>query len=202
MRNIRIAGATPASLTLSHLIGSAQEVISVTNLPPVAASLTPAIAQIGPDNGSAFIMDIVIAPVNAVMMGLRAANRQSAFIITPTGPTYFTYSGIVAFTYGSAISLASSRALAQIAISQVQNALNYVADVRAFIGQQERRIDHIIDDIAAQSINVAAAKSRIMDAEMGAEIAEFTRLQILQQSGTAVLAQANMSPAGILELLR
>ena len=60
----------------------------------------------------------------------------------------------------------------------------------------------IIDDLKAEDINISAAKSRIWDADMSAEITEFTRLQILQQSGTAILAQANAQPQSILQLLR
>ncbi len=193
MRNLRLAGRTLQSINLSVLTQSGA--IGVAN-----ASLTPVYAQIGGDNGSAFRIEIAIAPVNGVMLGLRRAGSVVSFPIAPGGPRYRTTNSAV-FLY-SAIPLASMRVRAQRAISQVQNAINYVADVRAFNGQQERRIDHIIDDLAAQQMNISAAKSRIMDAEMGAEIAEFTRLQILQQSGTAVLAQANMSPAGILQLLR
>ena len=59
----------------------------------------------------------------------------------------------------------------------------------------------VIDDLKAEEINVSAAKSRIYDADMAAEISDFTRLQILQQSGTAILAQANAQPQSILQLM-
>ncbi len=92
--------------------------------------------------------------------------------------------------------------LALHAIACVNSSLNTVSNVRASLGIQERRLNHIIDDLNAQDINISAAKSRIMDADMASEISEFTRLQILQQTGTAILAQANAQPQSILQLLQ
>jgi flagellin len=90
---------------------------------------------------------------------------------------------------------------AQSAITAVQSAIDIISDVRSNLGIQERRLSYIIDDLKAADINISAAKSRIMDADMAVEISEFTRLQILQQSGTAILAQANAQPQSILQLL-
>jgi len=139
-------------------------------------------AQIGPGQNSFFRITIAIRNLNA-----------KSIVFSTTGADNYTS------VYNASISNAS---VARVALSRVQLAIYIVGNVRARLGIQERRLDHIIDDLAAMQINISAAKSRIMDAEMGAEIAEFTRLQIIQQSGTAVLAQANMSPAGILQLLR
>jgi len=96
----------------------------------------------------------------------------------------------------------TSLANAQAAITAVQSALDIVSDIRANLGIQERRLGHIIDDLKAADINISAAKSRIYDADMAVEISEFTRLQILQQSGTAILAQANAQPQSVLQLLK
>ncbi len=91
---------------------------------------------------------------------------------------------------------------AQSAIDYINSAINQISDVRANLGIQERRLGHIIDDLKAADINISAAKSRIYDADMAVEISEFTRLQILQQSGTAILAQANAQPQSVLQLLK
>ncbi len=96
----------------------------------------------------------------------------------------------------------SQVANAQTAIDLVNSAINQISDVRANLGIQERRLGHIIDDLKAADINISAAKSRIYDADMAVEISEFTRLQILQQSGTAILAQANAQPQSVLQLLK
>ena len=96
----------------------------------------------------------------------------------------------------------SSVNIAQSAIGRVNSAINTVSDIRSDLGIQERRLQHIIDELNVADINISAAKSRIMDADMAAEISEFTRLQILQQSGTAILAQANAQPQSVLQLLQ
>jgi len=96
----------------------------------------------------------------------------------------------------------SSVANAQNAISQIQAAIDTVSNARSNLGVQERRIRHVIDDLSIAEINISAARSRIIDADMAVEISEFTRLQILQQSGTAILAQANAQPQSVLQLLQ
>ncbi len=96
----------------------------------------------------------------------------------------------------------ASAGAAQTSIDEVQSAINSISDVRSNLGIQERRLNYIIDDLKAADINISAAKSRILDADMAVEISEFTRLQILQQSGTAILAQANAQPQSILQLLK
>jgi len=96
----------------------------------------------------------------------------------------------------------STAANAQGTISCVNAGINKLSNMRATLGVQERRLEHVIDDLNAQDINISAAKSRIMDADMASEISEFTRLQILQQTGTAILAQANAQPQTILQLMK
>jgi len=118
--------------------------------------------------------------------------------------TYQLTVTIQTLSSGAGLGLAddlTSLANAQAAITAVQSAIDIVSDVRSNLGIQERRLNYIIDDLKAADINISAAKSRIMDADMAVEISEFTRLQILQQSGTAILAQANAQPQSILQLL-
>lgn len=133
--------------------------------------------QVGPDNGDCYRLTVQIRS-----MGLSSLNLSGG-------------------AAGGTRQLIS-HTTAQSAIDFVQSALNYVSDARSLLGVQERRIYHIIDDLSAQDINISAAKSRIYDADMAVEIAEFTRLQILQQSGTAILAQANAQPQSVLQLLK
>jgi len=90
---------------------------------------------------------------------------------------------------------------AQSAIDMVNSAINRISTTRASLGIQERRLGYIIDDLNTSTINIAASKSRIMDADMATEVTELTRLQILQQSGTAILAQSNALPQSILKLI-
>lgn len=87
------------------------------------------------------------------------------------------------------------------AIDNLSVALSAVADDRANLGALQNRLGYIVNDLMAADINLSAARSRILDADMAREISEFTRLQILQQSGTAILAQANAQPQSVLQLL-
>ncbi|MFA6450581.1 MAG: flagellin [bacterium] len=128
--------------------------------------------QIGPDNGVNFRLTTYIKSMAADSIGLVAAVALS------------------------------TTALAQAAITLVNSAINQVSDVRSSLGIQERRLNYIISDLKAEDINISAAKSRIYDADMAVEISEFTRLQILQQTGTAILAQANAQPQSVLQLLK
>jgi flagellin len=122
-------------------------------------------------------------------------------LTTPEGVVIANVIGFASINVGS-YQLISSVQLAQMAIDAVNSAVNMVSDARASLGIQQRRLGHIINDLKAEDINVSAAKSRIWDADMATEISEFTRLQILQQSGTAILAQANAQPQSVLQLLK
>jgi flagellin len=135
--------------------------------------------QIGPDNGANFRLTIKIPTVDQTGLGL--SNAAVSFAVAAQGW------------------LASA---AMSCITLVNSAINQVSDVRSMLGIQERRLGHIIDDLKAEDINISAAKSRIYDADMAVEISEFTRLQILQQTGTAILAQANAQPQSVLQLLK
>ncbi|MFC1474808.1 flagellin [bacterium] len=101
----------------------------------------------------------------------------------------------------SAVSV-SSASSAGAAIDTVDAAISTVSDYRANLGITERRIRHVIDDLAATRINVSSARSRIEDADMAAEISGFTRIQILSQTNMASVAQANTQPEVALQLIR
>ncbi len=172
-------------------------------IPVTLSTIKGQVLQIGPDNNTQYHITVFIAPINAVMMGLRPADNSTQFSLPPVaGGGIYNLNTSNVILWSSGMGLASMRDKAQSAIDWVQNALDYTSDVRAFLGVQERRIDHIIDDLKAMDVNISAAKSRIYDADMAVEITEFTRLQILQQAGTAILAQANAQPQSILQLLR
>src|SRR5690606_16626251 len=95
-----------------------------------------------------------------------------------------------------------SAANALAAITNIDNALTEVNTARATYGAIQNRFESVIGNLQIASENVTAAKSRIMDADFAAETAAMTRGQILQQAGTAMLAQANSLPNTVLSLLR
>lgn len=81
-------------------------------------------------------------------------------------------------------------------------AVDKVAEMRSKLGAYQNRLEHTMKNIDNTAENLTASMSRIEDADMALEMSEFTRLNILQQAGIAMLAQANQLPQGVLQLLR
>src|SRR2546423_2418900 len=90
---------------------------------------------------------------------------------------------------------------AQDAVDQLDDAIKFVSTVRANLGAYQNRFDHTINNINVAVENLSASKSAITDTDMAQEMTNFTKSQILQQAGTAMLAQANQAPQGVLKLL-
>ncbi|RFC39310.1 MAG: flagellin [Candidatus Nitrotoga sp. LAW] len=88
------------------------------------------------------------------------------------------------------------------AISLIDGALSQVSTIRGSMGALQNRFASVVSSLSASSENLSAARSRILDADFAAETAQLTRNQILQQAGTAMLAQANQLPNTVLSLLR
>jgi len=87
-------------------------------------------------------------------------------------------------------------------ISEIDAAIENVATARSKFGSVQNRLDHALNNLATYEENLTASESRIKDVDMAAEMVNFTKLQILQQAGTSMLAQANSSPQSVLSLLR
>ncbi len=88
------------------------------------------------------------------------------------------------------------------AIASIDSVLNTINTTRAVFGAGLNRVSNAVSNLQTSVTNQSAAKSRIMDADFAAETANLTRAQILQQAGTAMLAQANTIPNQVLSLLR
>ena len=91
---------------------------------------------------------------------------------------------------------------AQNALTQVKTAINQLAQDRATIGAYQTRLSATAEQLMVNKENLTAATSRIMDVDVAEESTEFARRQILVQSGTAMLAQANALPQTALRLLQ
>lgn len=90
---------------------------------------------------------------------------------------------------------------ARSAINIVQSCINNLSDLQSLVGVQEAGLQRIINDLSSADVNLNAARSRIQDADMAAEVSEFARAQVIAQSATAMIAQANAQPQSILKLL-
>lgn len=96
----------------------------------------------------------------------------------------------------------STRANASDLLTKLDNALDGLSSERATLGAVQNRLGNTVANLQSTSENISAARSRITDADFAAETAEMTRASILQQAGTAMLAQANALPNNVLALLR
>ncbi|GAB5453019.1 MAG: flagellin [Halioglobus sp.] len=96
----------------------------------------------------------------------------------------------------------SSFAGAQLAIDLVDSSLTSINSARATLGAVQSRFESVVTSVQTTSENLSASRSRIRDADFAAETANLTRAQILQQAGTAMLAQANAAPQNVLALLQ
>jgi flagellin len=87
-------------------------------------------------------------------------------------------------------------------VSQIDTAISSVSQARSDLGAVQNRLEHAVANLGVYEENLTASESRIRDVDVASEMVNFTRLQILSQSGTAMLAQANQSNQGVLSLLR
>jgi flagellin len=107
-----------------------------------------------------------------------------------SGSSYAVDSGIFSFS-GSTIN-----------ISAIDAAIQNVSTDRATFGAVQNRLQHTLNNLANYQENLSASESSIKDVDMASEMVNFTKLQVLQQAGMSVLAQANQSPQSVLSLLR
>jgi flagellin len=89
-----------------------------------------------------------------------------------------------------------------IGVSDIDAAINNISSIRSDFGAVQNRLEHRLNNLSTYQENLVASESRIRDVDMASEMVNFTKLQILQQAGTSMLAQANQAPQGVLSLLR
>ena len=88
------------------------------------------------------------------------------------------------------------------AIDQIDQAISLVSSQRANLGAIQNRLDHTINNLNVAYENLSAAESRVRDVDIAKQMMEFTKLNILNQAATAMLAQANQLPQNVLQLLK
>ena len=118
-------------------------------------------------------------------------------------------SGITAASGGLALSAiaisgattAAAQTSASAAMTGIDKAIENVSNQRASFGATVNQLTHSIDNLTQVSINAESTRSRIMDTDYAKSTSELAKAQIIQQAGTAMLAQANQLPASVLDLL-
>jgi flagellin len=87
-------------------------------------------------------------------------------------------------------------------LDAIDDAINNISSLRSEFGAVQNRLEHRMANLTAYQENLVASESRIRDVDMAQEMVNFTKLGILQQAGTSMLAQANQAPQNVLSLLR
>ena len=123
--------------------------------------------------------------------------------ITSAGTDALGLSGAVT---GTGLSIGSAAVTADVSaidkvMNKIDNALDSVSAIRSQLGAYQNRFEAVVANLSNISENTSAARSRIMDADIAQETASLTKNAIMQQAGTAILAQANQQPQIALQLL-
>ncbi|MDR3065348.1 MULTISPECIES: flagellin domain-containing protein [Comamonas] len=103
---------------------------------------------------------------------------------------------------GSLSSGSTDATAARASMDSIDKALDLVNDNRATLGAAQNRFEAVVSNLQVAAENASASRSRIMDADFAAETANLSRTQILQQAGTAMVAQANQMPQSVLKLIQ
>ncbi|TFC28490.1 flagellin [Cryobacterium sp. TMT1-3] len=130
-----------------------------------------------------------------------ALNGGAVGVTAPEG----TVVGLAAGASGTALSGGlnfDTAANAQASIEEIDRQITNVSSARAELGASQNRFESVVKTLAVSKENLTAAGSRIRDTDMAEEMVKYTRANILSQAGTAMLAQANQSNSGVLQLLQ
>ena len=176
------------NLTLSSTAGETAANV-ITGLTGAAKTITTAAAS-----GSANIQDGANAS-NFMSLSFGNMDINSAGSASGAGSLYGLGGAIGTFTG------ATTSANAQALITAADSALNYVDNQRANYGAFQNRLQYTINNLNTTSQNLSASEAQIKDANVASVMVQFTNEQILQQAGTAVLAQANQAPQSVLKLI-
>jgi flagellin len=148
------------------------------------------------------------APTQVVLTNSGSVPATPDIVIAESGPATAATTGLTAATTSAATATGfaaldiSSVAGADTAITSMDAALSAVNTARATLGAIQNRFSSVVTNLQTTSENLTASRSRIQDTDFAAETANLTRAQILQQAGTAMLAQANAVPQNVLSLLK
>ena len=153
--------------------------------------------------GTAFNGKKILGADATAMTFQIGANTTTDDEVTITTENMTTNTDITTVTASTAVidSSATSGDIATI-IDNIDTAIDTINDQRATFGASQSRFDAIIGNLQQSVEAQSAARSRIMDTDFAAETANLSRAQILQQAGTAMVAQANQLPQNVLSLLR
>ena len=132
-------------------------------------------------------------------INLLSSNGTMAFQVGSDDSQVITLSTV---SLGQALGSAWSTLGAATDLDEIDAAIDAVSAMRANVGAVQNRLENTLDNVSLARVNMLASESRIRDVDMAAETVTLARSQILSQTGTAMLAQANQASQGVLTLIR
>lgn len=150
--------------------------------------------QVGPDYGQIFSEDALNLTANATT----SAGTYTSINAGVGGAVTTVQWGSLMSSLDLSISVQS---MASKALAMLNVGIDYISQTRAILGSEQSRMNHTLEGLKAYEDNIRAAESRIRDVDVAKETTNFTKYQILTQIGTAMLAQANALPQGVMKLV-
>lgn len=218
--NVQLAslGQLKANDTYTQTLTAATATAPATGMSMSINGVTVSTADGAADAAAAFKTAFDAAKANTANTGLANVTMTAAGAITSTDPTltlsaFTNISGPAeGTTAGTVVVGATTAGIAGVNISTAEGATNAITAMdtalaqintsRGTLGAVQSRFENAISNINVTAENLAAARGRIVDADFAKETSNLSRAQILQQAGTAMVAQANQAPQGVLSLLR
>ncbi|MDL5039201.1 flagellin [Comamonas sp. Y6] len=213
---VTVGTGTPVQLGPLSAASSPQErlgqVVEAINNKSSDTGVTAYLTKI--DGTENFKVEILSGKLDSNGDPMKVAFGGADFLATNTGldpadnPTGISIPG--GATDASSVSKAqgiedidvSTQAGAWVALRKIDSAVDQINSARATLGAMQSRFENAVNNIDIQSENLSAARGRIVDADFAKETANLSRTQILQQAGTAMVAQANQIPQQVLQLLQ
>ena len=206
----RVTGAVGASgmTDFANAIADGGLTINTVNVGAIAGAgsaqeragqVAEAINRVSAQTGVGASYDAVsgqlsLTSASAIAVGGAAATATDTGLVAGSFGVSTTTTGITSLNV-------SSYTNSQMSITQLDKAIASVNSSRASLGAIQNRFESVVSNLQVNSENLSASRSRIMDADFAQETANLSRSQILQQAGTAMVAQANQLPQSVLKLL-
>ena len=209
-----VAAGTNAAGTGANVAAAINLVSGSSGVTATANASTGAVTLAAADG-----RDIVVgAGLTAALTGITPATTHGTVTLTSSAAggivasgANFAYAGLSSTVYAPSTtltinSISSINVLtstnATNALSAIDGALSTINASRAALGAYQNRFTSVVASLQTTAQNLTASRSRIQDADFASETASLSRAQILQQAGTAMVAQANSLPQGVLSLLK
>ena len=152
--------------------------------------------------GTKFNSNSLLSTATTMAFQVGADNNPTTESIGVTLTDIAAGAGMAAVLASGGTGSIDTAAKALITMSNLDTAINEITTARSNFGSVQNRFENVVANLSTTSENLQAARGRIMDADFAVETSNMSRAQVLQQAGSAMLAQANQAPQQVMSLLR